>query len=44
MGLTDLPIKVLQNLANDVEFGEKEPYMIVFNKFVMKQRKVVQVE
>ncbi len=36
--------KVLQALANDVEFGEKEPYMIVMNNFLIKRRKSVQVK
>ncbi len=34
--------KVLQNLANDVEFGDKEPYMAVMNYFIIKKRKALQ--
>jgi hypothetical protein len=30
---------VLQNLANDVEFGEKESYMIAMNSFIQSNQK-----
>ena len=35
--------KVLQNLANDVEFGEKESYMTVMNSLIRKKRKAMQL-
>jgi len=34
--------KVLQNLANDVEFGDKEPYMTAMNHFIIRKRKSLQ--
>jgi hypothetical protein len=30
--------KVIQNLAGDVPFGEKEPFMVVFNGFIENNR------
>eukprot|EP01112_Ceratiomyxa_fruticulosa_P012268 TRINITY_DN3388_c0_g1_i1.p1 TRINITY_DN3388_c0_g1~~TRINITY_DN3388_c0_g1_i1.p1 ORF type:complete len:393 (+),score=83.23 TRINITY_DN3388_c0_g1_i1:233-1411(+) len=30
--------KVQQNLANDVEFGEKEPYMLKFNSYIVQNQ------
>ncbi len=26
--------KIVQNLANELEFGDKEPYMMPFNRFI----------
>ncbi|KAL6076221.1 Ras-GAP domain-containing protein [Balamuthia mandrillaris] len=34
--------KVMHNLANDVAFGDKEPYMSAMNAFLEKKRKPVQ--
>eukprot|EP00002_Diphylleia_rotans_P017981 TRINITY_DN3484_c0_g1_i1.p1 TRINITY_DN3484_c0_g1~~TRINITY_DN3484_c0_g1_i1.p1 ORF type:complete len:1384 (-),score=321.96 TRINITY_DN3484_c0_g1_i1:166-4317(-) len=33
--------KVLQNLANDVEFGGKEQYMSVMNQFMVESRSII---
>lgn len=36
-----LVAKTLQNCANDVEFGKKEPYMIKMNEFIRSNREIV---
>lgn len=36
-----LVAKTLQNCANDVEFGKKEPYMVKMNDFIKSNRDIV---
>jgi hypothetical protein len=33
-----LAAKILQNIANAVDFGEKEPFLVPFNKYMAKRR------